>query len=187
MLMVPMTKTEKVTTYFMEPGSENTDDIVDAVARRFEESDIKTVVVASTSGRTGVKFAEALRGKAEVIAVSHERMQAEFKERIAKLGGTAVDETHLPLHERGMDDVRRAFYTLGQGFKVAIEVILIASDRGLVEPYRDVIAIGGTGRGSDTAIIARSTNSKDIFSGSSSRKLEIREILAMPLKKRWWA
>lgn len=182
-----MAKIERVTTYFTEPGSENTDNVVDAVARRAEQGDVATVVVASTSGRTGARVAEALKGKAEVIAVSHERMQAEFKERIAKLGGVAVDETHLPLHERGMDDVRRAFYALGQGFKVAIEVILIATDKGLLEPYRDVIAIGGTGRGSDTAIIARSTNSKDIFSGSSSKKLEIREMLAMPLKKRWWA
>jgi hypothetical protein len=85
-----------------------------------------------------------------------------------------------------MDDVRKSFYAFGQGFKVAIEVILIAADKGEISLYEDVIGVGGTGRGTDTAIIARATTSKEIFTEDHSKKLEIREILAMPLKKHWW-
>lgn len=152
-----MVKLEKASIYFTEPGPENTDEVIKAVAKRVEEGDIKTVVVASTSGRTGLKFAEALKNKAKVIAVSYEKMEPELKEKIAKLGGGAADETHLLFHKRGMDDIRNAFYALGQGFKVAVEVILIASDKKLIEPYKDVIAVAGSGEGSDTAIVARST------------------------------
>lgn len=177
---------EKVTFYFTEPGPENTEDVVKAVARRVEEGGVDTVVVASTSGRTGVKFAEALRGKARVVAVSHEKMDPGLKRRIGELGGVAVDETHLPLHGRGMDDVREAFYALGQGFKVAVEVVLIAADLGLIELYKDVIGVGGSGEGSDTAIVARATPTKEIFSEDKAKRLEIREVIAIPLKKMWW-
>jgi hypothetical protein len=74
----------------------------------------------------------------------------------------------------------------GQGFKVAVEVILIAADKKEVNLYEDIIGVGGTGKGSDTAIIARATTTEEIFSKDESKKLEIREILAMPLKKKWW-
>ena len=41
-------------------------------------------------------------------------------------------------------------------------------------------------KGADTAIVARSTPTKEIFSRDSSRKLEARDIIVMPLKKEWW-
>jgi hypothetical protein len=181
-----MVKFDKVATYFSGPGSSNTDDVITAVARRTKENNIKTVVVASTSGETGVRFADALKGKAKVIAVSHEKMYPALKEKIVTLGAVPVEETHLPLHSKGTDDLRKAFYVLGQGFKVAIEVILIATDKGLLDLYKDAIGVGGTGNGADTAIVARATTTRDAFSGDSSKKLEVREILAIPLKKKWW-
>jgi len=181
-----MSAIERVMTYFIEPGPEDTDGVVKAAARRVREGDVKTVVVASTSGRTGVRFAEALRGKAQVIAVSHEKMDPDLKEKIAALGGVAIDGTHLPLHTRGIGPVRKTLYILGQGFKVAVEVILIAVDNGVLEPYNDVIGVAGTGEGADTAIVARATSTKEAFGDESSKKLEVREVVAMPLKKEWW-
>lgn len=181
-----MSKVERLTTYFLKPGPENTEEVISAVSRRLGEGDIKTVVVASTTGKTGVKFTEALKDKAKVVAVSHEKMDSKLKEEIEKLGGIAIDQTHLPLHQRGMDKVRNSFYALGQGFKVAIEVILIATDKQVIKPYEDVIGVAGSGEGSDTAIVARSTTTKEIFSEDPLKKLEVREIIAMPLKKKWW-
>ncbi|MGQ9478677.1 MAG: hypothetical protein ACUVQ0_01480 [Thermoproteota archaeon] len=181
-----MAKLEKRSTYFYNPGPENTDDVIKAIARRLREEDIEDVVVASTSGRTGLKFTQALKKRVRVIAVSHERMVPEIKERIIRLGGLAIDGTHLPLHSRGMDKVRDAFYTLGQGFKVAVEVIMIASDKGVLKPRRDAIGVGGSGEGADTAIIARATPTRDIFSSDKSSRLEVREIIAMPVRKKWW-
>ncbi|MFB0500912.1 MAG: hypothetical protein ACETVP_00410, partial [Candidatus Bathyarchaeia archaeon] len=147
---------------------------------------VRTIVVASTSGETGVKFARALKGVATVVAVSHGEMKPTHKRQITEYGGKSVDKVHLPLHASGMHDVRRSFYAFGQGFKVAVEVILIAADKGEIDLYEDVVGVGGTGRGADTAIIARATTSKEIFTEDEGKKLEIREILAMPLKKKWW-
>ena len=182
-----MSSVEKKIVYFRSPGSENTQKVVETVKERIATNDgVKTVVVASTSGKTGVEFAKSLQGLATVVAISHEEMSPTYKRQIVEYGGKAVDKTYLPLHARGMDDVRNSFYIFGQGFKVAVEVILIASEKGEIRPYEDVISVAGTGTGSDTAIVARATTSKELFSSDRNRKLEIREVLVMPLKKHWW-
>ncbi|MEM3713195.1 MAG: pyruvate kinase alpha/beta domain-containing protein [Thermoproteota archaeon] len=172
--------------YFLKPGPENTNEVIRAVVERIKSGNIYGVVVASTSGRTGLKFAEAIRGRVSLIVVSHEKMNPKLKEKIIELGGLAVDNTHLPLHIRVMDKVRDSFYTLGQGFKVAVEVILIAADKNLVKKYEDVIGVGGSGEGADTAIVARATPTREILSPNKSKRLEIREVIAMPLRKKWW-
>ena len=41
--------------YFPEPGSANTDKTLEIARRRAEELGIETIVVASTSGETGLK------------------------------------------------------------------------------------------------------------------------------------
>ena len=181
-----MSVVERKVEYFTDPGSQNTEKVMEAVENRIMSGGVRTIVVASTSGETGVKFAKKLKGAATVIAVSHGEMKPMHKRQIIEYGGKSVDKTHLALHTKGMDDVRRSFYTFGQGFKVAVEVILIAADKGEISLYEDVIGVGGTGRGADTAIMARATTSKEIFTEDESKKLEIREILAMPLKKHWW-
>jgi len=177
---------KKMVEYFIDPGSQDTEEVMESVKRRITNGSINRVVVASTSGETGTKFAKELKGSAIVIAVSHEEMNADYRHQITKHGGKAIDKTHLALHAKGMDDVRKTFYTFGQGFKVAVEVILIAADKGELDLYEDVVGVGGTGKGADTAIVARATTSKEIFSNDDNKKLEIREIIAMPLKKHWW-
>ncbi|UCD40368.1 MAG: hypothetical protein JSV87_02215 [Candidatus Bathyarchaeota archaeon] len=186
MIALKRMSVERKVEYFRNPGSQNSESVIEIVRNRIEGNGIRTVVVASTSGETGVKFAKALRGIAAVVVVSHEEMKTAFKLQIREYGGKAVDQTHLPLHVKGMDDTRKSFYTFGQGFKVAVEVILIAADRGMIDLYKDVLGVGGTGRGADTAIIARASRSVDIFVNDKDKKLEIREILAMPLNKHWW-
>jgi len=181
-----MSIVERKVGYFTDPGSQNTEKVIEAVRNRIISGGVTTIVVASTSGETGVKFVRELKEVAAVIAVSHEEMKPTHRRQITEYGGKPVDKTHLVLHGKGMDDVRRSFYTFGQGFKVAVEVILIAADKGEISLYEDVIGVGGTGRGADTAIMARATTSKEIFTSDKSRRLEIREILAMPSKKHWW-
>ncbi len=177
---------ERKVEYFTEYGSQNTEKVIETVKNRVRKGDVKTIVVASTSGETGVKFLKKIGNSANIIIVSHREMDSLYKQQINELGGTFVEKTHLPLHTEGMDDVRETFRMFGQGFKVAVEVILIATDKKEINPYDNVISVGGTSRGSDTAIIARATKSGEIFSDDTSKKLEIREILAMPLKKKWW-
>jgi hypothetical protein len=113
-------------------------------------------------------------------------MNPALREKLEEGGGIVIERSHLPLHEEEMDGVREAFRTFGQGMKVAVEVILIASDRGELALGEDVIGVGGTARGADTAIVARATRSNEIFSADETRRMEIREILAMPKRKKWW-
>lgn len=172
--------------YFDEPGPQNTDDVVQAVRDRVKEFGFKDVVVASTSGRTGIKFGRALKGEAKVIAISYEDMEPEALKELKDLGVITLEKTHLPLHERNMDLMRNTYYTLGQGFKVAVEVTLIAVDKGVLRPGEKVIAVGGTDRGSDTAIVVKSTSSSDILSKDIGKRLEVCEVICMPIKKKWW-
>ena len=62
----------------------------------------------------------------------------------------------------------------GQGTKVVAEIVLAAADAGLISTQEDVIAIGGTGRGADTAYIVRPANLFDFFD------LKIREVICKP-------
>ncbi|UCC28324.1 MAG: hypothetical protein JSW29_02455, partial [Candidatus Bathyarchaeota archaeon] len=61
---------ERKVEYFRNPGSQNSESVIEIVRNRIEGNGIRTVVVASTSGETGVKFAKALKGIAAVVVVS---------------------------------------------------------------------------------------------------------------------
>jgi hypothetical protein len=77
--------------------------------------------------------------------------------------------------------VRETLYAFGQGLKVAVEVTMLAVASGFVEPFQDVIAVGGTLRGADTAIVVRATFPNHALSQDDDKRLKIREILCKPL------
>ena len=64
--------------------------------------------------------------------------------------------------------------TFGQGTKVAIEMALMAADAGLVRTDKDVISIGGTESGADTALVIKPANSSRVF------EMKVREIICKP-------
>jgi len=61
-----------------------------------------------------------------------------------------------------------------EGTKVAVEITMMAADGGLIPIDKDVIAIAGTNRGADTALVIRPANSTRIFD------LTVKEIIAKP-------
>ena len=61
----------------------------------------------------------------------------------------------------------------GQGMKVCPEIAAMAADSGLI-PFGDVIAVAGSGRGWDTAVVIRANSSNRYFDQ------KIREILCKP-------
>jgi hypothetical protein len=194
--------------HFEKPGEVNTDLVAEAVTRHIERSSIRDVVVASSSGATALEFARVLKDQARIICVSEgafrkemgsewpcmdERIRAELEE----LGVIVLDKAPYVLHGGVYDDsqhpaptaeqaFRDTLYAFGQGMKVAVEVVLSAVNCGVLEPYKDVIGVGGSGRGADTAAVVRSTFPGMVFSKDKEKRLEIREILAMPLAKKWW-
>jgi hypothetical protein len=182
------------TVYFTQTGPENTDEVLRIAYQRTKELGIKTVLVASTSGNTAVKAVDTFKGM-KVIAVSHsagfrepdtQEISEENQKTVERKGGTVLTTTHAFAGvSRAMrlkfstyvigDVIASTLRILGEGMKVVCEITLMAADSGLARTDEDVIAIAGTGRGADTAVVLRPVNSQNFFD------LKIKEILCKPL------
>ena len=184
---------ETKTTYFENTGEDNTDEVLHIVKQRAEELGIKTIIVASTRGNTAVKATTVMPG-AKIVAVSHntgfrEPNAQEFteanKKAVESKGGVVLTTTHafggLSAAMRSKfetyvvgDVVANILRIFGQGMKVVCEVAIMATDSGLVNTDEDTIAIVGTGRGADTAVVVSPVNSVNFFD------LKVKEILCKP-------
>lgn len=189
-------KIEITTTYFETPGRGNTDEVLRIVRKRAEELGIKTVVVASTGGDTAVKAAGTLVG-VRVVAVglaagwlappvhaAPRQFTTENRKKIENAGGAVLIATHA---FAGVDRAVRARTNMSllniisgtlnifcHGMKVVCEISAMAADAGLVRTDEDVIAVAGTGRGADTAVVLRPANSVNFFD------MRVKEILGKP-------
>ncbi|MGZ4910476.1 MAG: pyruvate kinase alpha/beta domain-containing protein [Halobacteriota archaeon] len=180
--------------YLERPGPQNTEDVIDAVTAYIARSGLERVVVASTTGSTAVKFAAALENKAELVVVTHhtgfsqegtQRFDAEKRKILERQGVTVLTQSHvLSGIERSISrkfggisrvetiaEVLRSL--LGHGLKVCVEIAIMAADAGAI-PIEDVITVGGTGSGSDTALVIRPAHMNNFFDA------HIREIIIMP-------
>jgi len=190
--------------YFEKPGRHNTERVVEVVRQRLERGDIGTVVVASTTGYTARCFADALQGRAGVRLISvaegalirewgtdYPSLKPETKRDLEARGVVVADHVSYLLHNSLFDYsqwkvptpeqiVTETLYAFGQGFKVAIEVVLIAVANGLLEPFQDVIGVGGSSRGADTAAVMRATYPNHFFSQDAAKRFRVREVLCKP-------
>ncbi len=184
---------EERIVYFSDSGRENTEEVLGIVKRRAEELNIKSILVASTSGDTAVRAMEVLKG-VKVIAVSHstgmgepnvQQFTEENRQKFESKGGIVLTTMHAFAGlSRAMRNkfnmylfpevVASTLRIFGQGMKVACEITLMAADAGLVRTDEDVIVIAGSGRGADTALVLTPVNSNDFFD------LKIKEILCKP-------
>ncbi len=185
------------TVYFDSPGEKNTDQVIDIVADRVKNGGPKHVVVASGTGETAKKMLSKLRGSGAAVAVvtyhcgadreGENTMSPDTEKGLVEQGAKIVRASHaLSGIERSftkklggpsrVETVAEALRSLfGQGMKVCVEITVMAADSGAI-PCGDleVISIGGTEAGADTACIVRPAHANDFF------KLEVREILAIP-------
>jgi hypothetical protein len=110
---------------------------------------------------------------------------AENRLKVEQGGGIIVTGTHLFAGVGRAMRTQFSTYTLndiiantlkimGQGMKVVAEIAVMAADAGAVDSRQDVISIGGTGRGADTAVVLRPVYSSHFFD------LKIKEILCKP-------
>lgn len=184
---------EEQTVYFAKPGQDNTAEVLALARRRAKELGIKTIVVASTTGDTGAKAADIFQGD-KVVVVTHstgfrtpntQELTEENRARIIEKGGIILTAQHTfagvgraVRHKFGtyeLDDiVANVLRLFGQGAKVACEIVVMAADAGLVRTDEEVIAIAGTDRGADTALVMKPANAHDFFS------LRVKEILCKP-------
>jgi hypothetical protein len=192
---------EKSILYFDSVGEKNTDAVIEAAVKRAKDLKISHIVVASTTGKTALKVAETVKGSSiKVVGISHQygqkekgewEVEKEYKKKLEELGAVIATQSHMFSGiERSItkkfggysrieviSDTLRALF--GKGFKVAIEVALMAADSGYipVSDNTEIIAIGGTRWGADVALVLRPAHSIDFFS------MQVREIIAMPRAK----
>lgn len=170
----------KVKTYYFEEASPiHTEKVLELVRNYLEDNpDITHVVVATTEGATGIAAAKEFPDKT-VIVVSHQtgfvvenenELSDANREKIEELGAKVLTATHVFAgvarsfrKQLGTwmttEIVGVALKTFGQGTKVCAEIAMMAADAGLVPVTKDVVCIGGTGRGADTAWVIRPANS----------------------------
>jgi len=181
------------TVYFDNPGVENTDETLRIAKKRAEELGIKTIVLATTVGGTAAKSVDVFEGM-KIIAVTHftgmrepnfQELTDENRQKFESKGGIVLTTTHAFM---GVDAAMRKKFNMyllgdviantlrifGQGMKVVCEITLMAADAGLVQTGEDVIAIAGSGRGADTAVVLKPVNTNNFFD------LKVREILCKP-------
>lgn len=186
---------EKKIIYFENTGKENTKDTIDAACKRCKEGDINKVVVATSSGDTGLKVIKALKGtKIQTIPVGLSAASAysdtpellNNKKEFEKLGIRYIQGTlALSGVERA---IKKRWDTAGpvmvladglkipcEGFKVGIEVTIMATDAGFVSPDENVLCIAGTGRGADTVMVVKPAYSNNFFD------FAVREIICKPM------
>jgi hypothetical protein len=178
---------KRVDYYFDEPGLQNTESVFKAVKERIEQTGIRTLVIASDSGDTAVKLCDSIKEPdLKIIAVSWKKMSPENVHKLKENGVEVVQESHSPLSGKEARVMAYTYYTLGQGFKVAVELAMITVDMDLVKTGQEVISIAGTTNGADTAVLIKASSTEDMIGQDTMNRLEVKEIVAMPRVKKWW-
>jgi len=184
---------EGKTVYFEKPGPENMEEVLHIAKARAEEVGIKTIVVATTVGDTAVRATEIFEGMRVVVVTHYTGMKGpniqefteENRKKVESKGGIVLTATHVFSGVDGAmrkkfnmyllgDTIANTLRIFGEGMKVVCEIAMMAADAGLVRTDEDIIAIAGTGRGADTAVVLRPANSRDFFD------LRVKEILCKP-------
>jgi uncharacterized protein len=186
---------ETRTVYFEDVAKNNTDETFRLAKQRAVELNIKDIVIASTSGDTGVKAASYFKGFNLVVvglAVGlrdpNVSLFLEEKRKIVEgtggkvilaapafsgVGGAPREQFHA--HQMG-EVIANTLRIFGQGMKVTCEIVLEAVDAGYIRSNIPVVSIAGTGKwkGSDTAIVVSPVNSNRFF------EIKVHEIICKP-------
>ena len=177
--------------YWPEKGPVNSGPTVELALARARELNIDHVVVASCSGQT----ARLLVGKGvQVVCVTHhvgftgpgkDEMPGEVRKELSAAGVRLLTTTHLLAGvDRGVRNqfggvypaeiIAQSLRMLGQGLKVCVEVAVMALDAGMIPSGREVVAIGGTGSGADTAAVILPAHASHFFA------TRVKEIVCKP-------
>jgi hypothetical protein len=186
---------ERKVIYFEKPGRENTGACLEVVKQSLHENNYRHLVVASTTGETGLVFSEALKGKeVNTVVVTHSwgfkepnagEVPADVRKTIESNGARVLTgsmlthsiETAFASKFNGLYPtiiVAQALRRFGEGPKVCCEITMMAVDAGLIPEGEEILSVAGTARGADSVLVIRSAASKRFFD------LKVLEIIAKP-------
>ncbi len=166
--------------YWEKSGKENTKNTVEQVIKIGKERGIKHIVVASNTGETANLFNNS---GFNVVCVTHVNgfvnpgeleISKEAINQLEKSGIKVLTTTHvLSGAERAIsrkfggayptEIIAHTLRMFGQGMKVCVEIAVMALDAALIPYGQDIIAVGGTKCGADTAIILKPDHASNIF------------------------
>jgi hypothetical protein len=178
--------------YFEKPGKVNSEQTLKAALARGQALGLNELVVASTYGDTAYLALEIFNGFRITVVTYHCGFKEPFKnvmpdhvkmDLLAK-GASVISATHAlsglekSIYQRhsGTLPVLLIADTLklfGQGTKVAVEVSIMAADAGALTG-NDIISVGGSSRGADTALVLKPANQSRFFD------MRIRETICKP-------
>jgi hypothetical protein len=186
-------------TYFEKAGPQNTDKALEIAKKFADKLSIKDIVVASTTGFVAEKAAQVFNPKNyNLMIIMHAYYFANSKtrqecpeEKIEELKKKGL-KIHAGTHamsgiERGLRLNREAWifvdllakmlgFHFSQGVKVCIEISSTVCDAGMIPDLnRDIIAVGGTGKGADTVCLIKPAPTSEF------KELRVKAILAKPL------
>lgn len=186
---------ERKVIYFEKPGMDNTSACLEVVKQAIKEGGYKHLVVASTTGDTGLLFSDTLKGSGiNIVVVTHSsgfkesntiEMPEDMRKKIKGNGAevytgsmlTHSIETAFSSKFSGLYPtliVAQSLRRFGEGPKVCCEIVMMAVDAGLIPEGEEVLAVAGTARGADTVTVIESAASKRFLD------LRVLEILAKP-------
>jgi len=179
-------------TYFDKRGKDNTGKTLEIAKTRAHGLGIKDIVIASTHGYSALQAAKVFDSKnTHITAVS---ISPSFDD----MGWIMTKEERASVEEAGVnvltglhalaDGVAEGFFaehTIGtvvcdtlrffsQGMKVAVEISIMALEAGIIAPNTEIISIGGTDEGVDTAIVVMPAYARKI------KEYRVMEILCKP-------
>ena len=185
----------------------STADVIEIAKEYADKYGIKSIVVATTTGATGVLASNTFKGsisetsmdsgvRYNLVLITHstgfqennvQELLEENRKLIKKNGGKIVT---CPMIFHSWNDYYRKKGTtttttmladtlrmFGQGTKVVIECVMMAADAGLIEADKLVVGIAGSRTGADTILLVRSANSRRMFD------LKVLDVVAKP--KSW--
>jgi hypothetical protein len=189
-----MAMPERRAIWFDEPSEGHMKATLEASFEGAQELGVKQVVVATTTGRTALEAAKVFGETAKVIGVTlhagtwakYEPPDADIVLEAREAGVEFLTATHALMGHVG-SAIRDKFggithteliafvlYMFSQGTKVAVEVVAMAADAGLLDMESDVIGIAGTDSGADTALVMKPAFTTNFFD------LKVREVICMP-------
>jgi hypothetical protein len=176
--------------YFESLGKEHTQESLKIAKDYAEKNDIKSVLIASTTGFTAEKAVEVFKGSdVDLVIVTHvtgflktdhQQFPEELRKKLESQGIKFLTAAHAFSGSHKVVDcssgkiIANTLRMFSQGVKVCIEISTMAADAGLVKSSEDVVVVAGTGKGADTVLVIRPSNSRNLF------ETKVKKILAMP-------
>jgi len=190
--------TERKVVFFDRAGEHNTEEALNIAKDYAKEMGIRYVLVASTRGNVATKARDVFKDSGvNLIIVTHaqgflepgkqqfdENIRRELEEEGIKIltathvfGGVDRAISKILGGTTLVEMIANSLRMFSEGTKVAVEIVLMATDAGLIPVNEDVLSVAGTAKGSDTVLLIKPANTRNIFD------LKVREVLAMPRGK----